>query len=362
MAKRAADHCYDEGDRQREAGDLQAAERAFLSALEHDPEHISSLNDLGITLHDLERLDEAIASYKRALAIDPDYLYALNNLANALQDAGEEEAAIETYERALAVDPDYVDGMSNMAVALHEQGRNKLAGKWFREVRKRDPKNATAQHLAAALSGETPRTAPPAYVAELFDDYAERFEDELLSNLNYRAPAELGRMVRQLAAARRFERAIDLGCGTGLLGAEVRATVDQLWGVDLAPEMIRQARAKGIYDRLATGDVTRFLARSRSRFDLFLAADVFIYVGDLEPLFAAVASRAAPGALLAFSAEAGGRNGYRLAVSGRYQHTKRYIDKLAAHHSMTAVNYRRGSLRTEQERRLEGHYYVLKLP
>ena len=361
MAKKAADRWYEEGDRLREAGELEAAEEAFLSALEHDPEHISSLNDLGITLHDLERLDDAIASYRRALAIDPNYLYTLNNLANALQDAGEEEAAIQTYERALAVDPDYVDAMSNMAVALHEQGRNEQAGKWFREVRARDPDNATAQHLGAALSGETTRSAPETYVAELFDDYAERFEDELLGNLNYCAPAELGRMVRQLAAGRRFERAVDLGCGTGLLGAEVRAHTDTLWGVDLAPEMIRQARAKGIYDRLTTADVTRFLSRSRSRFDLFLAADVFIYVGDLEALFAAVASRAMPGAVLAFSAEAGGRDSYRLATSGRYQHGKRYLDRLAASHAMTVVSYRRGRLRTEQERRLAGHYYVLEL-
>ncbi len=362
VAKKAADRWYDKGDDMREAGDLAGAEAAYRAALSHDPNHLSALNDLGITLHDLDRLDEAIATLRRALEVDPNYLHALNNLANALQDTGEEEEAIETYQRALAADPEYVEGMSNMAVALHEQGRDREAGHWFREVLKRDPENATARHLAAALGGETTRAPPEAYVADLFDDYAERFEDELLDNLGYRAPAVLGRMVRRIAGSRRFAHAIDLGCGTGLLGREVRALADKLWGVDLSAEMIKLAGTKKIYDRLARDDVARFLARSRSRFDLLLAADVFIYVGDLDPVFAAAAGRARPGALFAFSLEAGGHAGYRLAATGRYQHAKRYMDGLAREYGMRILAYDRGVLRQEQDGTLAGHYYVLEIP
>jgi predicted TPR repeat methyltransferase len=51
-------------------------------------------------------------------------------------------------------------------------------------------------------------------------------------------------------------RALDLACGTGRIGAWLRARgVHQLDGVDLTPEMLIQAEAKGLYDRLVQGDV-----------------------------------------------------------------------------------------------------------
>ena len=87
-----------------------------------------------------------------------------------------------------------------------------------------------------------------------------------------------------------FAHALDLGCGTGLAGVAFRDCVERLEGIDLSPGMVAEARAKGIYDALHVGEVVAHLKAATDRqFDLILAADVLVYVGDLAPLFLEVA-------------------------------------------------------------------------
>jgi tetratricopeptide (TPR) repeat protein len=64
-----------------------------------------------------------------------------------------------------------------------------------------------------------------------------------------------------------------------------------LTGVDLSPRMLEKAGALGAYDGLQQADVTEFLRASREQFDLVVAADVFIYAGVLDDLFALLAQR-----------------------------------------------------------------------
>ena len=56
--------------------------------------------------------------------------------------------------------------------------------------------------------------------------------------------------------------------------------------------MIEQARAKNLYDRLVAADLVEFLhGEPAVSADLAVAADVFVYIGDLEPVFAGVCPR-----------------------------------------------------------------------
>ena len=55
-----------------------------------------------ITLHELKRYDEALASYDRALSLRPDYAEALNNRGNALQELKRLDEALASYDRALS--------------------------------------------------------------------------------------------------------------------------------------------------------------------------------------------------------------------------------------------------------------------
>src|SRR4029077_10060116 len=126
----------------------------------------------------------------------------------------------------------------------------------------------------------------------LFDDYADRFDTHLVGILRYRAPHAILAALQDVCADRppRFAHALDLGCGTGLMGEAIRPFAERLDGVDLSPLMLAKARAKLVYDRLAEAEIVAFVRGSPDRaFDLVLAADVLVYVADLAPVFSEVA-------------------------------------------------------------------------
>ena len=115
--------------------------------------------------------------------------------------------------------------------------------------------------LALIGRGDAPGALPQAYVARLFDDYAPRFDKHLTKNLGYRAPALIAEALSAVASGRRFASALDLGCGTGLMGEALRGRVDRLTGVDLSAAMIAKARERGVYDELVVGDAAAMLGR-----------------------------------------------------------------------------------------------------
>ncbi|MGO8756480.1 MAG: tetratricopeptide repeat protein [Gallionellaceae bacterium] len=71
-----------------------------------------------IALHQANRLEQAIAIYRRTLLLKPDYADAHNNLGLALQDHGDLDAAIECYRTALALNPDHGQAHSNLLLLM----------------------------------------------------------------------------------------------------------------------------------------------------------------------------------------------------------------------------------------------------
>ncbi|MEY9968633.1 SAM-dependent methyltransferase [Streptacidiphilus sp. MAP12-16] len=92
-------------------------------------------------------------------------------------------------------------------------------------------------------------------------------------------------------------RAADLGCGTGRTGVWLRRNgVPAIDGVDLTPEMLAVARAKGVHDRLVTADV-RDTGLPTGGYDLVISSLVDEHLPDLGPLYAEARRLAAPGGL-----------------------------------------------------------------
>ena len=58
-------------------------------------------------------------------------------------------------------------------------------------------------------------------------------------------PALIIDALNAVAPGRRFASALDLGCGTGLMGEALRERIDHLTGVDLSAAMIAKARERG---------------------------------------------------------------------------------------------------------------------
>lgn len=234
----------------------------------------------------------------RAYAADGDAIAAIELAEQALEPAPDWAAgwfALGTFREAAAVAPETAEALRAGAIEA------------YRQALRLDPQDRCGATLRLARLGAMPAPAapPPAHVRDLFDGYAERFEASLVTGLGYRAPQSIAALIDRVAPGRHFAQALDLGCGTGLMAPALRPRVDRLDGIDLSPAMVAKARGRGLYDRLEVGEIVEAMAaRPAGGVDLITAADVFCYIGDLAPVFAAMARIAAPGALVAVTVEA----------------------------------------------------------
>lgn len=380
-----------------QAGRIEAAERCFAASLQGVPGRVSTLVNLAAVRLLLGRPADALENARQALQGEPDNIDALLHQATALAQLGRGEAArrgferllalndrhvpawcrlaetykglgrhddaMRAYQRALALDADQAEIWSRRGDLLREAGRHDEAAQAFREALARGGDAALNAYYLAAVSGDgrasPPPTAPAAYVRGLFDGYADDFDQHLRGLLGYEAPE---RLARRLAPHAPFESALDLGCGTGLCGPLLRPLTRRLVGVDLSGPMLAKARTLDVYDELLQADLLEALGRDGARHDLVVAADVFIYVGELAPVFAAVRAATVPGALFAFTAEPvdDPRPGVQLLPSLRYAHAPDYIAGLARAEGFEVVAMERETIRSEQRQAVEGLYVVLR--
>ncbi len=317
----------------------------------------SFYNNLGFALQMQRRLDEAEAAFRQALAVNPDCADAHNNLGILYRLRGRHDRAAACYQEAARCDPLDFRYPTNLGSVYLLQKRRDEALACFRRVLELKPDDAEARYHVQALSGEgTPAATPREYVVRAFDAYALTFEEHLLKNLHYQAPALLRKLVGQVPAA--TLEVLDLGCGTGLAGAGFRPAARRLVGVDLSGEMIARARERGIYDELIVGDILEPL-QTPNAFDLILAADVFVYIGDLRPVFDAVSKALRPGGRFAFTVEAYNGEGFTLLDTGRYAHAESYIRGLALTTGLEPLDYLKAPLRREHAEKIEGHVFLL---
>ena len=270
--------------------------------------------------------------------------------AKAAAGEGDFAAAAELFEQALERAPTWAAAWFALGEAREKLGDLEAAAQAFRMslVADRGDAQGAAARLALIGRGDAPRALPQAYIARLFDDYAPRFDKHLTDNLNYRAPALIAGALNAVAPGRRFVSALDLGCGTGLMATPLREGVDHLAGVDLSAAMIAKARERGLYNRLVVDDASAMLGgEPPGSFDLIVAADALVYVGDLAPLFAAVGSTLTAHGLFAFSVETYKGEGFRLEPAMRFVHSRPYLEATARETGLGPLLIRSASTRRE---------------
>ena len=96
-------------------------------------------------------------------------------------------------------------------------------------------------------------------------------------------------------------------------------------------------------------------------YDLLICADVFPYIGNVRPLFAAVSSHARDGALFAFSTELEAEADFVLRPSGRYAHSQQYLRAVAAEYGFSVMTMRTENLRKQKGKWIPGDLVVLQL-
>ena len=282
---------------------------------------------MGAALGKVGLLEEAIAVLRQATSLRPTYANAYHNLGNVLDRAGRVEEAKQAYHAALRINP-----------ALEEARYN----------------------LAALGDMPPPPSTPHPYLLRLFDSYAPSFDQHLVETLNYVVPEKLYEAVLAASPGAAALDVIDLGCGTGLVGQHFRAVAGRLTGIDVSARMIQSAEHRNIYDQLVLGDYVYYLSARQEPCDLVLAADVFIYAGDLVAVFQAVARLLRPGGLFAFSLEAAPHGDYVLQPNRRYAHSLGYIERLAGNTNLRDVAVNSIKLRRQGEDHAAGLIFVLR--
>jgi predicted TPR repeat methyltransferase len=377
--------------------DLNCIGEALVSynkALAIKPDYAVALNNRGNALRDLNRADEAIASYDRALRLKPTYADALHNRGNALRDlnliaealASFDEAltinpsdantlysrgnalralerpteALVSYDDALRINPGLAEAWHDQARVLHELSRREEAITAYRQALVQGGDAETIQYALASLGVEAaPLAAPMEFVTNLFDQCAARFEELLIGKLKYQAPELLFDLVARYVPAGNLD-ILDLGCGTGLLGARFHPLARTLTGVDLSANMLELARKRQIYDNLICGELVEFLKGQAKRFDLVVATDVFIYIGDLSQVFQGVRGALRERGLFCFSVEASEEQDFVLTAACRYAHSIAYLQTLAEVHGFVLDMIDSGVLREQAGSDVGGYFVMLR--
>ena len=349
------------GNIYREQRDFEASLDCFKKAIEINPKYADSYNNMGNALTEMGELNAAVDSFKTALEIKPQFAEAYFNMGKAYQDHEKYSDAINCYWGALKINNQYADAHYNLGMIYRELGDFEKAIAQCRTAFSIDPTNySEAEHLVSAMLGETTKAAPRKYVEGLFDAFAESFDDMLVNKLEYKTPRKIAEILKLNIPDNDITKILDMGCGTGLLAPYLKTYCDHLIGIDVSQKMLKKAEVGNHYTNLIHSDIVDYIRKTKDKFDLFIAADVLVYIGDLDLLFKLIKQSNSSGGWLAFSTEHIETSTYELRSSGRYAHSKSYIDSLCEKYGYAIKDFAVENLRKEKGEFLSGGFYLLK--
>lgn len=288
--------------------------------------------------------------------------------ARSLSESGDFVAAADLMSQALELAPEWTAGWDLLGMYHEKAGEISGAISAWRHLEALDDEGIFGARLKLAVhgAGSAGEGTAVSYVEALFDQYAPKFETALVGKLGYQVPDLLDKLLSAAmteTGIAHFAKALDLGCGTGLMGERLRSRVDYLEGIDLSAAMIAETARKGIYDHLEKAELVRFLQAHTADADLITAADVFIYCGALPPVLAAVVPAMKLGGLLAFSLEAHeGEEPVFLRTSLRYAHGIAATREALEDAGLQTLRFELATLRQDRGAPIKGMLIVARKP
>lgn len=330
--------------------DLVEGKALLLRAIALDPSNAGAHTSMARFYHQIGSLQRAVQSARQAIDLDPTLVAAYSVLGNVLLEAGQIEGAVGIFRVAADLEPGTVVVLTDLAMAENAANNPRAAEKILQRILAIEPDNLEARHMLTAVNGEPVRTVPAGYARQLFNWSAPKYDRTMAGPLKYRAPEEIAALLAEAKPGpQSFKQFLDLGCGTGLVAEALAKTYafTRAVGVDVAERMADVSRAKGVYDEVIAGEATEVLAARIGAFDLITAIDLFVYVGDLAPLMPLIAGALVPGGMLAYSIEVLADGRYKLQRTGRFGHSQKYVEDLAAAHGLAPAASRAVTLRME---------------
>jgi predicted TPR repeat methyltransferase len=340
----------------RRLGNIAEAKALTHAILQVTPDDVEALRlCAALALYEAET-ELARAHLSRAYSLEPNNISILVELAEAQLASNAFLDAIANFTTAQHARPRDPAILRSLAKAYLGAGDHSTAKAAFAEVVRLVPYDTFAQHMLAALDEAQ---GSRRYIAELFDSYAESFDNHLTTALNYHLPS----LIADAVAPYKLETMLDIGCGTGLVGAALHGQIAAMDGLDIAPQMIRKAREREIYRHLRSGDASELLTQDPSfsgPYNLVTAADVFVYIGQLETVFAAIRQVISPTGLFVFSIEHDETAPVSLRPSGRFAQSANYIYELANFFDFEIVQQRQFVVRHERDQPIPALFYLLR--
>uniref|UniRef100_A0A6U5LB49 Methyltransferase domain-containing protein n=1 Tax=Corethron hystrix TaxID=216773 RepID=A0A6U5LB49_9STRA len=258
-----------------------------------------------------------------------------------------------------------------------------------------DANNSLAEELLESILGmeSVHKRKPKEFVAELFDSFADTFDQKLVEGLGYIVPQLVGEAAERLRSS--YTAVLDAGCGTGLAGRYLKPLVkDVMIGVDASKKMLdiamecttrkgcgmdvsvsydKDIKEEPLYDDLLVLDLEEITLQNTlmkgsmksNGFDLIVAADVLVYFGSLFKLLQTFAKISTSGAGLIFTCELATDEetslGFRLLSSGRFSHTKSHALEAALNAGYELFSYQEIVPRMEKGEEVRGHLFTFVL-
>ena len=352
----------EEANQYAKLSEFNKAISSYEEAISIQPGYVEAYYNLGNLYHQMGELDKAVRNFKKVVALDPDYSKVHPNktlLVIYFFSKGEINNALETLQAWIKSNPDDALLFNMMGGCYLSLREFKMSIQSYEKALELKPDYAIPQHMINSLKGHTSKSPPKEYVKNLFDDYAERFNDSLVQGLQYKLPFVIKDLIQNIYSKSKFAKTIDLGCGTGLSGNGLSEISEHLSGIDISENMISKADELDVYDNLYTGDIVEALNAVQENFDLFVALDVLIYVGDVESIFKTVHKYSNPESIFVFSTEIQEESGYSLLSSSRYSHSDSYIMNQASG-KFVLIKSKDTVIRKEGNNLIHGKIYVFK--
>ncbi len=330
-------------------GELQLAVDASSEALTLCGDNLPLLEIAAAAADRAGNVSTQLDFLERALALAPTRIDILNALGVAAKIPGDLDRAEGYFQRARNLSPSSVIaiiGLSSIAVA---RGDTATAVRDLELAATLVPNDPMIEFNLAAARGETPPSMPAVMTASLFDNYAARYDRHMVGELKYAVPRRFAEAILERYPDRVVD-VLDLGSGTGLVGAYLGQIKGVLIGVELSSNMIAEAAKHGLYGRFHQVNLVDALASTpESQYDVITAADVLIYVGDLLTVIPDAYKVLRPGGVFMFSCELAQADEPDLVLRStqRYAHTEASVRAMCEAAGFTPVRIESCDLRHE---------------
>jgi predicted TPR repeat methyltransferase len=287
----------------------------------------------------------------------------LAKLAKRLRHKGKTQTAYLCQRRVTELTPNDADAWGECGELAHILGRRDDTRAAYERYLELEPNDEETKLILVALRDEPPPPrASDECIQQMYQRFSSFFDFNLCEELSYEGPQHLHDVIKAVTGERHDLIVVDMGCGSGLAGLQLKPLAARMTGVDLSPEMIELARKRNVYDQLEVSEITRWLCASQDQFDLIAACDCLIYFGDLRQVLAPAAKRLKRDGVFAFSLERGDQYPFRLTDSGRYTHHAQHVREAAAEAGLYVARLEEAFLRMEYGEEVTGLFVVLTNP